>query len=258
MSFDPVVQLRHLLGPKPNHPWGALLPQILVWCFRRFCVEKLLVASDTPLTEQLWDDHMELIHMYAPKGLDTVSGDWFTPENVEYMNSSLEEYNVFFIDCLVAIDEAMETDNPASQDRMSEFLDEEIPILFRDWLEDDYRVFCIFPMREEDDDAFTHKQMNMLIQSLMEYSETHPMEEQREPEPEPEPLQTPEPSATQPSADTEQRDPPPSAGREQRLPPQTISSAIAHRRMTLCKRPRDRSTRGKTRRRPLSKGESVL
>ena len=69
VPFNPANQLTTLLGPKPTHPWGALIPQVLLWCFRRFCVKSLTEAYVTPITDELWDDHLELIRLYAPRGL---------------------------------------------------------------------------------------------------------------------------------------------------------------------------------------------
>ena len=249
-DFHPVLQLRDLLGPKPNHPWGALLPQVLLWCFRRFCVEKLISASQLgSLADQLWNDHFELVQKYAPKGLNSVSTDWFSPENIDHVTSPLEDWDRFFIDCLVAIDDALERDDEAAQDRLSEFLDEDIAVVVREWLDDEFRPFRIFPATEKEDDVFTEGQCTGLVQALMKYAYEHPVEEEvvdttvtYEEETEAEP-------AAQSSAPAENIAPAPAAVPAAPLPSPlpSITSAIRHRRKTLCLRPRDRSTRGKTR-----------
>ena len=87
VPFNPANQLTTLLGPKPTHPWGALIPQVLLWCFRRFCVKSLTEAYVTPITDELWDDHLELIRLYAPRGLESISISWMTPENIEFVHS---------------------------------------------------------------------------------------------------------------------------------------------------------------------------
>jgi hypothetical protein len=240
-SSKRVLQLRGLLGPKPNHPWGALLPQVLLWCFRRFCVDKLIsIHHMGPVSEQIWADHFELVHRYSPKGLDTISRDWFTPENIDNIYSSLEEWDLFFIECLGDIDDAMQTDDETAQDELSEFLDEDISFVIRDWLEEEFKPFRIFPSTEAEDDLFTDAQMTNLVQALMNYAQAHPIvapaadepahlilpPSDPEPEPEPEPAPVPPVAAPAPA------------------PP--VASAIHTRRRTLCLRPRDRSTRGKT------------
>jgi hypothetical protein len=168
---QPLSRLRTLLGPKPTHPWGALIPQLLLWSFRRFCVEKLLYSLDQPLSEQIWDDHLELVNRYCPHGLESVSGTWLTDENLELVHSPLEEYNSFFIDLLKLIDAALETDSEEEQNAVSEFLDESIRDAIKEWAtEGPMEKFFIFPMGEAQDDIFTAEQMLGLIDHLIEYS----------------------------------------------------------------------------------------
>lgn len=260
-SSKRVLQLRGLLGPKPNHPWGALLPQVLLWCFRRFCVDKLIsIHHMGPVSEQIWADHFELVHRYSPKGLDTISRDWFTPENIDNIYSSLEEWDLFFIECLGDIDDAMQTDDETSQDELSEFLDEDISFVIRDWLEEEFKPFRIFPSTEAEDDLFTDAQMTSLVQALMNYAQAHPIvapaaDEPEpaepahlilppsDPEPEPQPAPVPEPPVPEPPAPGV---PIPAAPPAPGAPAPPVAAAIRARRRTLCLRPRDRSTRGKT------------
>ena len=171
-SFNPVSQLTTLLGPKPNHPWGALIPQVLLWCFRRFCILKLGEPYEAPLAEQVWDDHLELIHLYAPSGLESAASRWLTPENVDHVSSSLEEYNRFFIESLVAIDTAMTQPDSDMEGIMSEFLDVSIKNIVSSWLDAEYAQFLIFPMNDDDDDEFTDEQFSTLITNLTNYVST--------------------------------------------------------------------------------------
>lgn len=168
---QPLSRLRTLLGPKPTHPWGALIPQLLLWSFRRFCVEKLLYSLDQPLSEQIWDDHLELVNRYCPHGLESACGTWLTDENLELVHSPLEEYNAFFIELLKLIDDALETDSEEDQNAVSEFLDESIRVAVKEWAtEGPMEKFFIFPMDEDKDDIFTAEQMLGLIDHLIEYS----------------------------------------------------------------------------------------
>jgi hypothetical protein len=173
-SFDPMIQLKALLGDKPNHPWGALIPQVLLWCFKRFCIQKLIETSDLLLLEQLWDDHLDLIHQHAPKGLESVSASWFTPENIEHVYSSLEEYNRFFMEVLVAIDNAVRESDSDAENTIAEFLDVDIKNIVRDWLGEEYKSFLIFPMDDEADDEFTDEQFNELLEALMRFMSANP------------------------------------------------------------------------------------
>jgi hypothetical protein len=195
-SFDPVNQLTTLLGPKPNHPWSALIPQVLLWSFRRFCIMKLIASDDIPITEQLWDDHFEMIHLYAPKGLENASSSWLSPENIDHLHAPLEEYNRFFFDFLLAIEESYR-DNDL-EDKIAVFLDDTIKYIIRDWLGEKYAQFLIFPMRDEDEEEFTDKQFDALLESLITFSpETTPAEPVVEPAIEP-PVEPPVEPAIEP------------------------------------------------------------
>ena len=242
-SFDPVIRLTTLLGPKPNHPWGALLPQALLWAFRRFCVERLVGASDTPLTDQMWDDHLELIHKYAPKGLESASADWFTPENIDFLHSSLESYDQFFVLCLGLTDDALASDNEEEQDMISDFLDNGIGRILREWLTGELDPFLIFPQAYDEDDVYPEAKFMALIRALIQYSHDHPALEGNGG------AEASYPDLVEfvvAKAVAEEVPSPPSPVDP---PPVTVAAAIVHRRRhTFCSRPRDRSTRGKTRR----------
>ena len=221
-ELEPMKRLKTLLGPKPTHPWAALIPQILVWSFRRFCVEKLLTITDLLLLEQVWEDHFELIRDYAPKGLNVVAKGWLVPENTQHLHSSLEEYNAFFMDCLEVMDYAIAEDDELTQNYVSVFLDLEIKEIFNKWLVGEERVFLIFPMKQEDDNVFTEKQVLGLIQNLISYSKNFQKEVKAEPEA----------PVVQPEAPTEAPTEAPVVEPEAPVPPPTIAEAIKKRRHT--------------------------
>jgi len=169
---DPVSQLETLLGPKPSHPWAALIPQILLWSFRRFCIAKLCKTSDTSLTEQIWDNHTELIDSYAPKGLEVAASIWITPENIDLVHSSLEDYNYFFLEVLAMIDGALVHEDADAEDMMATFLDTKMSAIIYDWVEN--KDFLIFPMEGDDDDVFSDEQYMKLLVNLTEFAKNSP------------------------------------------------------------------------------------
>lgn len=173
-SFDPMNQLKTLLGPKPNHPWGAIIPQVLLWSFRRFCFNKLVQISEILENEQLWDDHMELIHLYAPRGLESVASAWFSPESVDHVYSSLEEYNMFFLEFLITVDEILISVDTDAENNVANFLDEEMGVIIREWLGEEYNPFLIFPMNSDSEDEFTDEQLTKLVTALVDFSLSHP------------------------------------------------------------------------------------
>jgi len=170
MGFNPVELLESLLGPRPTEPWSALIPQILLWCFRRFCIQKL-IDSEGALSESLWEDHLQLVFMYCPKGLESTSLDWMTPENMGSMHSSSEKYNEFFIKFVNHFDQIIEAEDYAAQDELSEFLDTRICEIIYEWLDDS--PFAIFPTDANEDDAFTDEKFQKLIDSLLSHANSH-------------------------------------------------------------------------------------
>jgi len=171
-EFDPAQRLIALLGSTPKHPWPALIPQVLVWCFRRFCIEKI-VSSGGNLVDSLWDDHLELVHMYCPKGLEAASTEWFTPDNIETLYSPLHEYNDYFVEFIHELDSAISNEDYERQDVLSGFLDANICNIFKEWLQDS--PFIIFPMSPEKEDEFTDSQFKALIRALMNHTTVEPV-----------------------------------------------------------------------------------
>ena len=166
-TLNPVIRLKSLLGPVPTQPWCALIPQLLMWSFSRFCIEKLLDDKTEKLMDYLWEDHVELIQKYAPNGLKNVAAKWLTPDNISKMHSSPQIYNAFFIDFITLIDTLFNGGDGVLEDNISEFLDVHTRRIFAEWLSGPKRCLLIYPQKEEDDDVFTDTQFMHLIQSLL-------------------------------------------------------------------------------------------
>jgi hypothetical protein len=167
---EPVLRLRSLLGPEPETPWAALIPQLMLWSFRRFCIQHLSSLEDNRLLDYMWDSLLELVQKYSPKGLQHVVHTWMTPENLSLLSSTPEQYNQFFIECIQALDEAISSNNSALEDVIIELLDVKIRTTIMEWLSGPSRAFFIFPMNEEQSHMFTHSQFLNLVRVLLDYS----------------------------------------------------------------------------------------
>ena len=253
VAFDPKQEVLRLLDTAPRHPWAALIPQVVLWCFRRFCLEKLILFEGT-LGESLPDDLLELVHAYAPKGLEVVSIEWFTPENIDEVATPLEEYMSFFVKFCSVLDASIEAHEYETQDMLSDFLDESMSKIVCEWLDEKHKCFLIFPTTVEQDDQFSEAQFSKLINALLMYSYAQKVPESSPPsllwqliplpqniqlvypevaEPEAQPEAQPE---VQPEAQPEvQPEVQPEAQPEAQPPKeiQTLAQAI-HRRRTLC------------------------
>lgn len=234
-------RLETLLGPKPTHPWAALIPQLLLWSFRRFCVEKLLVPSDALLLEQVWEDHLELVRNWAPRGLEELGLAWLEPENADTLHSSLSDWNLLLLDFLELIDEAIAEEDDALQSKVSQFLDEDIATVFEQWLDGPERAFFIFPLKGVTADGeFTDQQMMALIQALREYSSRLPVVLPEQCPSEESPANSD--SEEEESVEAERQPAAPPAEPEPEAPqltpaPTTVAAAMRRRRTFRCRGP---------------------
>lgn len=160
-------KLKNLLGPSPTTPWAALIPQIILWSFRRFCIMHLADASDAALNDYVWSDMVDFVEQYAPEGLSLAS-KWLTPDNIEEVYSSLDDYNTMCTDILLYLDAALMDENEVVQNEISEFLDEGIYKILEEWIVN--KELLIFPMVTEDGDVMPVEKCTALIQYLIEYS----------------------------------------------------------------------------------------
>jgi hypothetical protein len=168
VPFNPKEILLRLLGPSPSHPWAALIPQVILWSFQQFCLQKLIV-SDGNLEESLCDDTLELVHKYCPKGLEVVSVNWLTPDNIEKVFSPLDEYTKFFRVYCKEMDISIDENDYKKQDLLSEFLDESMGTIVRSWLDEKHKSLLIFPI-DLNINEFTEGQFTHLIDALLQYS----------------------------------------------------------------------------------------
>jgi len=165
--MDKLEQLKTLLGPAPKTPWAALIPQVILWSFRRFCIRHLADASDAALKDYIWTDMLEFVEKYAPEGLANAV-KWLTPDNIQDVHSSLDDYNRLCTDILLYLDAALMDENEEVQNEMSDFLDEGIYRTFDEWLAN--KELLIFPTDTEDGDVMPVEKCTALIQYLIEYS----------------------------------------------------------------------------------------
>jgi len=176
---DPVKRLKELLGPPGNHPWAVLIPQILLWCFRRFCIDKI-VSAQLPIIESMWSDYIELLVQYSPKGLETVASDWASPTNIKHLVTPISEFNRFFTDFITTMDTCLLNDDVETQDILSEFIDTQMSTIISDWVTEEYRELFIFPVQECEDDSISHTRIGQLIQSLLSYYENEVVHAEKE------------------------------------------------------------------------------
>ena len=258
-SKEPLTALKALLGESPANMWAALIPQGILWCFRRFCIQKLMtLGGDSLLLDELWEDHLELFTSYAPEGLKAYSALWFQPQNLVKLHTTLDGYNDFFVSVIRDIDTSLQTDSEEEvQVAISTFLDEGIRDCILEWLAGDAMIYMIYPKDESEYDTFPESRFVSLVQSMILINSRAgppgPVEPPAVPLPPPSPAVEPEPEPEpEPLPKTE---------------PKTVKAAISHRNKTLRKHgpranhkvitPIKSKRTGKTRRNAASSGSKA-
>jgi hypothetical protein len=93
---------------------------------------------------------------------------------VDYVYSSLEEYNMFFLEFLITVDEILISVDTEAENNVANFLDEEMGVIILEWLGEEYKPFLIFPMNSDSEDEFTDEQLTKLVTALVQFSLSHP------------------------------------------------------------------------------------
>jgi hypothetical protein len=173
---EPTKALRAILGPPPTTPWSAIIPQILLWCFRRYCITALTsVPACHSMLDNLWEDHLELVDRYGVPGIQNRSDLWLHPNHVPLVTTPLEEYNEFFIDVLASMDVALNSDDEIIQDKIGIFLDDDLPSILAAWLGPDLYQFFIFPRTEKEEGGLSETTMYQLLQKIIRFVPRRPL-----------------------------------------------------------------------------------
>jgi hypothetical protein len=235
-------ELEGLLGPPPDNPWAALLPQILMWSFRRFCILKITNSFEDTLAENIWSDLGELVTNYAPKGLEGLAA--MQPERCEKLYSPLTAYNDLMLDIVDWIDKILDEDLDEEQVELSRFLDEMLRDVFLGWLTGYQRMYYIFPLNEEYEDEFAETRVYSLVTKLLTFTNVVPLpvavveplpvvkqetETETQEEKEQEQEQEKEQTETQEQQEPETQEQEPALVAEIKT---TVKAALLHRRLT--------------------------
>lgn len=159
-------EIQTILQESPKSAWSALLPQIICWSFRRFCVDRISSydVSSQDLSGQ-WDDTFDLVTSYAPKPLQKYVEQWFTPEHVEQMNK-LTELDLALRKIVETLDASVLQNDNDEEVKIADFLDEGLSNSIEAWLAPHYSHFSIFPTIDESDDDIDETKLNAILYLL--------------------------------------------------------------------------------------------
>lgn len=150
----------------PKSAWSALLPQILFWSFRRYCVSRIS-SLDTSANEvePLWEDVFDLVHSYIPEPLKKYVDDWFVPEHVEHI-TNLPDLDLALRKIVKDLENAILENDVEQQDEIADLLDEGLSTKIENWLAPDYSHFSMYPTTEDPDDDIDETKLNAILYLL--------------------------------------------------------------------------------------------
>jgi hypothetical protein len=148
----------------PTTQWQAVLTQLLLLSFRRFCVERLSKETNS---DSLWDNSLELITSYAPKHFKPYFDSWLQPEKIAQIRD-LQELDGILRELVTQIDTAVIENDDEKQDNLAELLDTELHSLIKDWLGTRYQQLLLFPSDEEQEGDDTRMKFVVLSLSIYE------------------------------------------------------------------------------------------
>lgn len=135
-------RLQALFTQPPKTPWQAILTQLFLLSFRRFCVDRL---SEETTSDTLWENRLELMVNFAPSHFRPHFDDWLRPETIAQIPKIDEPLR----ELVHGIDKAVAEDNDEMQDLYASILDSKIHGLLRQWLGERYAGLLFFPSDEE-------------------------------------------------------------------------------------------------------------
>jgi hypothetical protein len=138
-----------LLKTLPRNSWDAVLTQVILWSFRRFCVAKL--SSDT----DLWDDSIDLVTTYAPASFHPLLAEWLSPEKMGHLHR-LTELDADLRALVVKLE-------GEEQEATAEYLDVGLSPEIETWLGAAYAPYSLFPTPDEPDETVDATKLNAIV-----------------------------------------------------------------------------------------------
>jgi hypothetical protein len=145
-----------LVKQAPRSPWDAVLTQLVLWSFRRFCANRIITGGDS-----LWDDHISLLTEFAPPQFKPHLDEW-----IEHLQS---------IPNLSELDGKLRTivadlEDEEKEDDLSLLLDVDLSKQIQAWLGKTFAPFSLFPGEDESDDSIDQTKLNSIV---FQYGERH-------------------------------------------------------------------------------------
>ena len=166
-------------------PWGILIPQVILYCFRNYCVKRIMDSYEINenISETLginWTSLYELCSQNCDASFKTYLPDFFEPASYEqFEDGDGDLLEIFFKNFIKSLDTILETNATKEYEEKEElfinFLDNDIFVFFFKNIND--KKFYIFPKDTESElnvELFLQLRQTVLTNSLViEYESIH-------------------------------------------------------------------------------------
>ena len=150
-------------------PWSILIPQLLFYCFRNYCLKK--VVNDISSNEVEWDSLYELCTMNCDENFKLYIPDFFEPNVFEHVEDP-ELIEIFFKNFIVSFNIILLNPDDELEDKFTKFLDKDLFIFFNDIIiNKEYLIFPTDVEGELDDQKYLHLRSTKLNYSLEIHTE---------------------------------------------------------------------------------------
>jgi hypothetical protein len=129
-------------------PWEVVIYQFILYCFRNFCLQRILKSFDTAQLPDIdWDTIYELCEKYCDPSFKPHLIDFFTPAHFQQIEDT-ELIEIFLHEFTTSLDNLLVKEDTILQESFVKFLDETIFIYFKNLLKDS--ELYIFPETIDD------------------------------------------------------------------------------------------------------------
>jgi hypothetical protein len=144
-------------------PWSILIPQLLFYCFRNYCLKR--VIQDISSNDIEWNSLYELCTMNCDDSFKTYVPDFFEPCVFEHVEDP-ELIELFFKNFIKSFNILLQNPTDQLEQQFTQFLDKDIFDFFQETIKN--KDFLIFPT-SVDNELDEQKYLN-LRSTILNYS----------------------------------------------------------------------------------------
>ena len=145
-------------------PWSILIPQLLFYCFRNYCLK--CVANDLSSNELEWTSLYELCTMNCDENFKPYIPDFFEPTVFAHVEDA-DLIELFFKNFIMSFTVLLKNGTKELEDKFTQFLDKDIFDFFNDTvLNKDFLIFPTTVDGELDEKKYLELRATVLNYSL--------------------------------------------------------------------------------------------